>query len=50
MLKFPATIAGILLFMGVSNAAPPPQSLAEAQGGEAAFRALYKELVETVSK
>lgn len=47
MLKFPATIAGILLFMGVSNAAPPPQSLAEAQGGEAAFRALYKELVET---
>jgi acetylornithine deacetylase/succinyl-diaminopimelate desuccinylase-like protein len=47
MLKFPASVAGILLFVGVSNAAQPSQPLAEAQSGEAAFRALYKELVET---
>jgi acetylornithine deacetylase/succinyl-diaminopimelate desuccinylase-like protein len=45
--KFPVSIAGILLVMGVSQAAPPSQPMAEAQDGEASFRTLYKELVET---
>jgi acetylornithine deacetylase/succinyl-diaminopimelate desuccinylase-like protein len=47
VLKFQLSVAGMLLFMSVAHAAQPASPLAEAQAGEAQFRDLYKELVET---
>jgi acetylornithine deacetylase/succinyl-diaminopimelate desuccinylase-like protein len=47
VLKFQVSVAGMLLFMGVVHAAQAAPPLAEAASGEAQFRDLYKELVET---
>ena len=47
MRKYQVSIAGVLLFMGMSDATQSAQPAAVAQAGEASFRALYKELVET---
>jgi acetylornithine deacetylase/succinyl-diaminopimelate desuccinylase-like protein len=47
MRRIPVSLASLMLCLAGSYAAGSAQPMAEAQTGEAAFRSLYKELVET---